>query len=42
MNFWIAIFGIIAASAVVYLALSLNRKDDETCEEDAHAAHGHH
>lgn len=43
MSFWTALVGIIVASGVVFIAVSINGKDAETAGgHDDHGHGGHH
>lgn len=44
MNFWYALVGVVVASALVYLGLSLNGKTEEAGGHDDHGhdSHSHH
>lgn len=44
MNFWYALAGVVVASALVYLGLSLNGKTQESGGHDDHGhdSHSHH
>lgn len=40
MSFWYGLIGVIAASVVVFMALSINRKTEAPAGHDSHD-HGH-
>jgi hypothetical protein len=43
MNFWLALAGVVGASVLVYIALSINGKDNVATEAPGHGHddHGH-